>query len=105
MEIRSDGQIVLMDKQFNRATVKADTLVLANVEPNDALYLESLEAGLKVVKIGDARSVRNLRGAVTDGANAALVVEKNAELNANLALISDLPTDVEAAARKSPPQE
>jgi len=100
MEIRADGDVVLMDNLFNRSTVKADTVVLANVEPDDALYAELLEAGLKVVKIGDAQQVRNLRGAVTDGANAALVVEKNAALNANLALISDLPTDVEAAAAK-----
>jgi NADPH-dependent glutamate synthase beta subunit-like oxidoreductase len=99
-EIRANGEVVLLDNQFNRSTVKADTLVLANVEPNDALYAELLEAGLKVVKLGDAQQVRNLRGAVTDGANAALVIEKNAVLNANLALISDLPTDVEAAAGK-----
>ena len=84
-----------MDSTFKRSTVKADTVVLANVEPNNSIYEGLLEAGLNVVKIGDAKSVRNVRGAVTDGANVALVVDKGATLNANNELISDLPTGIE----------
>jgi hypothetical protein len=50
-----------------------------------------------VVKIGDAKQVRNVRGAVTDGANVALAIEKGATLNANNELLSNLPTGVEIA--------
>jgi hypothetical protein len=50
---------------------------------------------LPVAKIGDAKEVRNLRGAVTDGANLGLTLEKDLVLNANRALIANLPTEIE----------
>ena len=53
-----------------------------------------LEAGITVIKIGDRKKVRNLRAAVADGANAALTLDENLYLNANRALISRLPTEV-----------
>jgi len=39
--------------------------------------------------------VRNLRGAVTDGANIALTIDEGVLLNANREIISNLPTEVE----------
>ena len=56
-----------------------------------------LAAGLKVAKIGDAVRVRNVRGAVTDGANVALAIEADAVLNANQKLVSNLPSEVAAS--------
>lgn len=93
-EIKESGEVILMDSRFAHSTVRVDNVVLAQVEADDSLYETLLAAGLNVAKIGDAQSVRNVRGAVTDGANAALVLEKNATLNANLTLISQLPTEV-----------
>jgi 2,4-dienoyl-CoA reductase-like NADH-dependent reductase (Old Yellow Enzyme family)/thioredoxin reductase len=93
-EIKPDGEVVLLDSTFHRSSLKVDHVVLALVESDDRLYRSLLDAGLNVVKMGDALRVRNVRGAVTDGANAALTLEKDATLNANLALIAHLPTEV-----------
>lgn len=95
LEIKKDGTVVIVNSTFERSTVKVDTVVLAKVEPNDDVYEGFLEAGLNVARIGDAKKVRNVRAAVTDGANAALVIEEGAMLNANSELISNLPTGVE----------
>nr|MBC8217074.1 FAD-dependent oxidoreductase [Planctomycetota bacterium] len=94
LEIKKDGTVVIVSNTFERSEVKADTVVLAKVEPNDGIYGSVLKAGLAAVKIGDSKSVRNIRGAVTDGANVALAIEKDATLNANNELISNLPTGV-----------
>jgi len=95
LEIKKDGTVVLVSSTFQKSQVKADTVVLAKVEPDDTAYETLLEAGLNVAKIGDVKKVRNIRGAVTDGANAALVIEKGAMLNANNELISNLPTGID----------
>ncbi|MEN3185625.1 MAG: FAD-dependent oxidoreductase [Atribacterota bacterium] len=95
VEIRANGEVVLQDSEFCRSTLKVDNVVLGKVEPDDSLYSALLEAGLPVAKIGDAREVRNLRGAVTDGANLGLTLEKDLALNANLAFIANLPTEIE----------
>jgi len=80
---------------FERSEVKVNTVVLAKVEPNDGVYESLLQAGLNVAKIGDAKKARNVRGAVTEGANAALVIEEGVMLNANNELISNLPTGID----------
>jgi thioredoxin reductase len=95
LEIKKDGTVVIISNEFERSTVKVDTVVLAKVESNDSVYESFLEAGLNVAKIGDVKKIRNVRGAVTDGANAALVIEEGAILNANNGLISNLPTGIE----------
>ena len=95
LEIKKDGTVIVGSNTFERSEVKADTLVLAGVEPNDRIYDSLLEAGLTVVKIGDSKNVRNVRGAVTDGANVALAIEQGARLNANNELISNLPTGID----------
>jgi len=95
LEIKKDGTVVIVNSTFERSIVKVDTVVLAKVEPNDDVYEGFLEAGLNVARIGDAKKVRNVRAAVTDGANAALVIEEGAMLNANSELISNLPTGID----------
>ena len=95
MEIKKDGTVVVVSNTFERSEVKTDTVVLAKVEPDDSIYGSFLEAGLAVVRIGDSKKVRNVRGAVTDGANVALAIEEGARLNANNELISNLPTGIE----------
>ena len=95
LALKKDGTVIVVSNTFERSEVKADTLVLAKVEPNDHIYDSLLEAGLAVVKIGDSKNVRNVRGAVTDGANVALAIEEGARLNANNELISNLPTGIE----------
>ena len=95
IEINESGEVVILNSTFERSSIKVDTVILAKVKANDELHESLLEAGLVAAKIGDAKQVRNLRGAVTDGANAGLVIEEGAMVNANNEIISNLPTGVE----------
>ena len=95
LEVKKDGTVLIVNSSFERSQVKADTVVLAKVEPTDDMYQDFLQAGLNVARIGDAKQVRNVRGAVTDGANAGLVIDEGATLNANYGLISNLPTEIQ----------
>ena len=94
VEIKDTGEVTLMDNRFRQSTLQADNVVLASVEPDESLYEELLEAGLTVIRIGDGAGVRNLRAAVTEGANAGLALDKGLRLNANRAIVSRLPTEV-----------
>jgi NADPH-dependent 2,4-dienoyl-CoA reductase/sulfur reductase-like enzyme len=93
LEIGKNGEVVLIDGEFERSTLEVDNVVLADVEVNDDLYTEYRKAGLVVTKIGDAKKVRNLRGAVTDGANIGLILNEDLKINANAEIIASLPTD------------
>jgi NADPH-dependent 2,4-dienoyl-CoA reductase/sulfur reductase-like enzyme len=93
-QIGSDGTVVLLNDQFQKSQLQVQNVVLANVLPDRSLYDSLLEAGVAVTQIGDARQVRNLRAAVTEGANAGLTIDQDLALNANRALISQLPTEV-----------
>jgi 2,4-dienoyl-CoA reductase-like NADH-dependent reductase (Old Yellow Enzyme family)/thioredoxin reductase len=93
LSVGKDGEVVLIDGNFERSTVKVDNVILADVEKNDDLYEEYRKAGLVVSKIGDAKKVRNLRGAVTDGANVGLALNEDLRINANGEIIAQLPTD------------
>ncbi len=95
VEIAKNGEVVLLNGKFERSTLKVDNVVLANVKENDDLYEEYLKAGLLVTKIGDAKKVRNLRGAVTDGANIGLTLDKDAQQNANAEIVANLPTGIQ----------
>jgi NADPH-dependent 2,4-dienoyl-CoA reductase/sulfur reductase-like enzyme len=95
LEIREGGEVVLVNDKFERSVLKVDNVVLADVQADDSLYRSYAAAGLAVVKIGDVKKVRNLRGAVTDGANLGLTLDKDLQLNANQAAIADLPTGIQ----------
>ncbi len=95
VEIADGGRVTLMDSRFEKSTLEVDNVVLASVVTNDGLFDDLLDAGITAVKIGDRKRVRNLRSAVTEGANAALTLEEGMRLNANRVMISNLPTDVE----------
>ncbi|HUT09261.1 MAG TPA: hypothetical protein VMY42_02090, partial [Thermoguttaceae bacterium] len=88
VEIGAGGEVTLMDHRFEKSTLMVDNVVLANVEPEDGLFEELLEAGVNVTRIGDRKQVRNLRAAVTEGANAGLTLDEGLGLNANRRLIS-----------------
>lgn len=95
LEIGKDGEVVLLNGKFERSSIKVDNVVLACVQANDALYETYRKAGLVVTKLGDARKVTNLRGAVTDGANFGLTVDESLQINANAEIIANLPTGIE----------
>jgi 2,4-dienoyl-CoA reductase-like NADH-dependent reductase (Old Yellow Enzyme family)/thioredoxin reductase len=95
LEIGKDGEVVLVNGSFERSTVKVDNVILAHVEADDSLFQEYRKAGLLAVKIGDVKKVRNLRGAVTDGANVGLTLDRDLQQNANAELVATLPTGIE----------
>ncbi|MFZ2635206.1 MAG: FAD-dependent oxidoreductase [Rectinemataceae bacterium] len=94
VEIGDDGEVVLMNGQFKRSTIKVDTVVLARMLPENSLAEEYRKAGLVVTVIGDAKKVRNVRGAVTDGADRAFTLGEGLQTNANLEIIANLPTGI-----------
>ncbi|MGA2975051.1 MAG: FAD-dependent oxidoreductase [Spirochaetia bacterium] len=94
LEIKKDGEVIIINSRFERSTLKVDTVVLADVEEDDSLVESYRAAGLLVTKIGDAKKVRNLRGAVTDGANAAFILGREIQLNANEEIVANLPTGI-----------
>jgi NADPH-dependent 2,4-dienoyl-CoA reductase/sulfur reductase-like enzyme len=93
-EIRPDGAVTLLDSRFQKTALRVDHVVLAAVEPADDLSATLRDEGLTAVCIGDALRVRNLRAAVTEGANAGLTFDEGLTLNANGAMISRLPTEI-----------
>ncbi len=95
-EIRP-GEVTLLDHRFRKTALAVDSVVLAKVEPEDGLVRALVDAGLRAAAIGDCRQVRNLRAAVTEGANAGLTLDEGLTLNANLALVSRLPSEARIA--------
>ena len=94
LEIAASGQVTLMDSAFRKTTLSVTDVVLANVVPVNDLAEQLLDAGKPVTVIGDAKAVRNLRAAVTEGANAGLTLDEGLQMNANRTIISKLPTEV-----------
>jgi NADPH-dependent glutamate synthase beta subunit-like oxidoreductase len=97
-QISPAGEVTLLDQAFRKSTLQVDNVVLAQLEPDDALYEQLLADGRRTVRIGDCRQVRNLRSAVMEGANVGLTLDTNLMLNANAALIARLPTEAAAIA-------
>jgi len=93
-EIRANGEVVLIDGDFNRTSVKVDNVILGDMVEDHSVYEDLLGAGIVCQEVGDTGHVKNLRNAVTQGANAGLVIDDQLCLNANKALISRLPTEV-----------
>jgi 2,4-dienoyl-CoA reductase-like NADH-dependent reductase (Old Yellow Enzyme family)/thioredoxin reductase len=93
LEIKK-GQVTLINDDLEKETLEIETVVNGNTEPNNELYEAVAEAGLKVANIGDSRMVRNVRGAMTDGANAGLMIDDDIFMNANNVLSNALPQDV-----------
>ena len=83
-----------MDNKFKKTILKVDNVILSAMESDRTLYNSLLAEGVKTSLVGDVRKVRNLRGAVTDGANIGMVMEKDLQLNANAEIISNLPNEI-----------
>ena len=95
LEIGEDGEVVILNDRFERSTLKVDTVVLGQAVADDSLFRDYIAAGLVATKIGDVKKVRNVRGAVTDGADRAFALGyQDLQLNANAELISNLPTGI-----------
>jgi 2,4-dienoyl-CoA reductase-like NADH-dependent reductase (Old Yellow Enzyme family)/thioredoxin reductase len=93
LEIKKDGEVILANSTFERSTIRVDTIVLAGVKADDSLFRKYRASGLLATMIGDVKKIRNLRGAVTDGANIGLSLDKGLQINANDAIIAGLSTD------------
>jgi NADPH-dependent glutamate synthase beta subunit-like oxidoreductase len=92
VEIGAKGEVVVQDSEFRKSSYKVDNVVLAKFAEDDELYDALMAQGVAVQKVGDAKAVRNLKAAVSEGSSVALTIEKDLRLNANNAFISDIPT-------------
>lgn len=92
LEIR-DGEAVLIDKNMEKIVVPCDDIVFCKTKENTALFDKLMAAGLNVVNMGDSKLVRNVRGAMTDGANAGLMLDEGVFVNPNGALTNRLPLE------------
>ena len=92
-EIR-DGEITVVDNDFNEEVVPCDHVVTCWVKPKDAFFREMRKAGLTVVNVGDAVQPRNLHAAVREGATAGLNLDSDNFYNCNGALVNELPLDI-----------
>ena len=82
LEIR-DHEVVCIDKELKKFVIPCDTVVFCKQEPEDALFKELLDAGIRVVNMGDSKEIRNVRGAVMDGANAGIIIDDDCFMNPN----------------------
>lgn len=94
LEIR-DGEAVVIDDKFNKTIIPCDDVILAKTTPDSVLFEQLLAAGLLVANIGDSKLVRNVRGAMTDGAQAGLLLDDGLFMNSNHTLCGNLPPDVQ----------
>ncbi len=92
-EIR-EGEVTVIDRNFQRVTVPCDHVVSCWTRPNTELLGALTAAGLPVVNVGDAVQPRNLHAAVREGALAGMAVEEHALFNPNHALMDGAPIDV-----------
>lgn len=92
-EIR-EGEVTVIDRNFQRVTVPCDHVVTCWTRPNTELLAELAAAGLPVVNVGDAVQPRNLHAAVREGAAAGMAIEEHALFNPNHALMDGTPIDV-----------
>ncbi len=99
-QISPAGEVTILDHAFHKSTLQVDNVVLAQLEPDNSLYEQLLAAGVRAIRIGDCKQVRNLRSAVTEGANVGLTLDADLMLNANAALIARLPTEAAVIARE-----
>ncbi len=90
-----DNAVVVMDNKFNKYEIPCDTVIYGETKSNTRLYDSLVAAGLLVGNIGDSKEVRNIRGAMTDGANAGIMIDDKCFMNANGMLTTGYPMDVE----------
>lgn len=90
-----DNAVVVMDNKFKKYEIPCDTVIYGETKSNTKLYDSLVAAGLLVGNIGDSKEVRNIRGAMTDGANAGIMIDDKCFMNANGTLTTGYPMDVE----------
>ena len=85
---------MIQDERFVKKELPIDTVILAHVRPNNSLYKELIEEGVKAALMGDAVKVRNLLHATREGAHYALEADVDTIMNANLKPCRNLPIEV-----------
>jgi hypothetical protein len=90
LEIRA-GEVVLLHGNFHKETIQAEAVLQAHVTADTTLYDRLTAEGMTVALLGDARRVRNLRGAVYDGTNFGLTLDGDVFVNPNGVLTTGIP--------------
>lgn len=82
-----------MNTNYEKEVVKVDTVIIGKTELNTELYDGPITTGLKVANISDSKLVRNVRGAMPDGAEG-LIINDDIFINANNVLSNAHSKDV-----------
>jgi len=89
-----DGEVIVQNKEFERKSILADTVISCKLHPNISLYHELIEANVRVYNVGDAVKPRNLHAAVREGAEFGLNLDNDMLFNSNNAVMNSIPIDV-----------
>ena len=89
-----DDEVILENNNFERTVMPMDTVVSCKLQPNLTLYEALLEAGVRVMNVGDSVSPRNLHAAVREGAAFGLNLDEDMLFNSNNAIMNEIPIDV-----------
>jgi len=89
-----DGEVILENKNFERTVIPIDTVVSCKLQPNLSLYDALLEAGVRVLNVGDSVRPRNLHAAVREGAAFGLNLDEDMLFNSNNVIMNAIPIDV-----------
>jgi 2,4-dienoyl-CoA reductase-like NADH-dependent reductase (Old Yellow Enzyme family)/thioredoxin reductase len=89
-----NGEVVLLDRDFNSHKVPCDHIVTCWTRPSTGSLQQCKDAGLTVVNVGDAVRPRNLHAAVKEGAGVGLVLDEYKFFNPNNTFIDELSIDI-----------
>jgi len=90
----SDKGVLAENKNFETTFIECDSVVTCYVRSNNKFYQELQSSGITSFNIGDSSIPSNLSHAVREGAEFVLNIDNTFIVNANGAVVNDLPLEV-----------
>jgi len=89
-----DKGVLAENKNFETKVIECDDVVTCHVRSNNKFYQELQSAGITSFNIGDSSIPSNLSHAVREGAEFVLNIDNTFIVNANGAVVNDMPLEV-----------
>lgn len=84
LEIDNNKEILIINQDLIESKIKVDNIIICDIHPSgNDLNKELSNLNKPTVRIGDCKEVKNLRAAVTSGANIGLEIDENFIFNPN----------------------
>ena len=90
----SDKGVLAENKNFETTFIECDSVVTCYVRSNNKFYQELQSSGITSFNIGDSSIPSNLSHAVREGAEFVLNIDNTFIVNANGAVVNDMPLEV-----------